>query len=160
MAFVRPFESSFGVTRDLRILLVEIQSEGLTGWGECTAGERPFFSSESTDTAWQGIVNELGPMLASVDAIENGGECPQIFQSVRGNPMAKAALENAIWDLEAQREGMSLSKLIGGVQESIACGVSLGIQPSIGELMSVIERELAAGYQRIKLKVKPGWDIE
>ena len=91
---------------------------------------------------------------------EHGGQCPRIFYQVRGNPMARAALENAIWDLEAQREGLSLAKLIGGVQESIACGVSLGIQPSISELMSIIERDLAAGYQRIKLKVKPGWDVE
>ena len=160
MPLVRPFETSFGVTRDRRILLVEIQSEGLTGWGECTAGERPFFSSESTDTAWQVIVNELGPMLASVDVIDHGGECPELFRSVRGNPMAKAALENAIWDLEAQREGMSLSRLLGGVQDMIPCGVSLGIQKSVPELLAIIEKELAAGYQRIKLKCKPGWDVE
>ena len=160
MPLVRPFKTSFGVTRDRRILLVEIQSEGLVGWGECTAGERPFFSAESTDTAWQVIVNELGPMLASADGIEHGGECPQIFSAVRGNPMAKAALENAIWDLEAQREGMSLSRLLGGVRDSISCGVSLGIQESIPELMAIIEKELAAGYQRIKLKCKPGWDVE
>jgi o-succinylbenzoate synthase len=156
---VGPFETSFGVTRNRRILLAEVQSEGLTGWGECTAGERPFFSGESTDTAWQVIVNELAPALAA-ESPEHGGECPRIFLSVRGNPMAKAALENAIWDLEAQREGISLSRLIGGVRDTISCGVSLGIQPSIPELLSVIERELAAGYQRIKLKCKPGWDIE
>jgi O-succinylbenzoate synthase len=157
---VRPFETSFGVTRDRRILLVEVRSEGLTGWGECTAGERPFFSGESTDTAWQVIVNELGPMLAAVDGIEHGGECPRIFRLVRGNPMAKAAVENAIWDLEAQREGVSLSRLLGGVRDTIPCGVSLGIQSSIPELLAIIEKELAAGYQRIKLKCKPGWDVE
>jgi O-succinylbenzoate synthase len=160
MPLVRPFETSFGVTRDRRILLVEVHSEGLTGWGECTAGERPFFSGESTDTAWQVIVNELGPMLASAEKVEHGGDCPNIFFSVRGNPMAKAALENAIWDLEAQREGTSLSRLLGGVRDSIPCGVSLGIQKSIPELMAIIEKELAAGYQRIKLKCKPGWDVE
>ena len=159
MPLVRPFETSFGVTRNRRIVLAEIQSEGLTGWGECTAGERPFFSGESTDTAWQVMVNELGPMLAA-ESPEHGGECPGIFRAVRGNPMAKAALENAIWDLEAQREGISISRLIGGVRDSIACGVSLGIQSSIPELLSVIERELDAGYQRIKLKCKPGWDVE
>ncbi len=158
--FVRPFETSFGITRDRRILLVEIQSEGLIGWGECTAGEHPFFSGESTDTAWQVIVNELGPMLASAESVEHGGDCPEIFYSVRGNPMARAALENAIWDLEAQREGISLSQLLGGVRDIIVCGVSIGIQSSIPELMDTIERELAAGYQRIKLKCKPGWDIE
>jgi o-succinylbenzoate synthase len=159
MPLVRPFETSFGITRNRRILLVEIQSEGLTGWGECTAGEHPFFSAESTDTAWAVITQELGPML-NREHPEHGGQCPRIFFQVRGNPMARAALENAIWDLESQREGLSLAKLIGGVQDSIPCGVSLGIQPSISELMSTIERELAAGYQRIKLKVKPGWDVE
>lgn len=159
MPLVRPFETSFGVTRDRRILLVEIHSEGLTGWGECTAGEHPYFSAESTDTAWQVIVNELAPMLAAT-APEHGGDCPKIFKPVRGNRMAKAALENAIWDLEAQREGISLSQLLGGVRETIPCGVSLGIQPTIKELLAVIERELAAGYQRIKLKCKPGWDVE
>ena len=159
MPLVRPFETSFGVTRNRRVILAEVQSEGLSGWGECTAGERPFFSGESTDSAWQVLVQELAPMLAS-ESPENGGNCPAIFRAVRGNPMAKAALENAIWDLEAQREGVSLSRLLGGVRESIACGVSIGIQSSIPELLSVIEHELAAGYQRIKLKCKPGWDIE
>ncbi len=159
MPLVRPFETSFGVTRNRRILLVEVQSEGLTGWGECTAGEHPYFSGESTDTAWQVMVNELGPVLAA-QSPEHGGDCPRIFRSVRGNPMAKAALENAIWDLEAQREGIPLSHLLGGVREAIACGVSLGIQSSISKLLEVIEGELECGYQRIKLKCKPGWDLE
>jgi O-succinylbenzoate synthase len=159
MPLLRPFQTSFGITTNRRILLAEIRSEGLVGWGECTAGERPHFSGESTDTAWQVIVNELGPMLANA-AIENGGECPKIFSVVRGNPMAKATLENAIWDLEAQRNGLPLWQLLGGVRERIPCGVSLGIQKSISELMDIIERELAAGYQRIKLKCKPGWDVE
>lgn len=155
----RPFQTSFGVTKNRRILLAEIHSEGLIGWGECTAGERPHFSGESTDTAWQVIVSELGPMLAGASP-EHGGDCPGLFSIVRGNPMAKAALENAIWDLEAQREGLSLAQLIGGVRDVIPCGVSLGIQNSIPELMDIIERELAAGYQRIKLKCKLGWDVE
>ena len=160
LPLVRPFETSFGVTRNRRILLAEVRSEGLTGWGECTAGERPFFSGESTDTAWQVIVNDLGPMLASAEDVEHGGECPKLFKLVRENRMAKAALENAIWDLEAQRDGVSLSRLLGGVRDAIPCGVSIGIQSSIAELLAVVERELAAGYQRIKLKCKPGWDIE
>ena len=159
MPLVRPFQTSFGITRNRRILLVEVRSEGLTGWGECTAGERPHFSSESTDTAWQVIVDELGPMLAGAHP-DHGGSCPKLFEIVRGNPMAKAALENAIWDIEAQREGISLSRLIGGVREKIPCGVSLGIQKSISELMDIIEKELAVGYQRIKLKCKLGWDVE
>jgi len=156
---VRPFETSFGVTRDRRILLAEVQSEGLTGWGECTAGEHPYFSSESTDSAWAVITQELGPALASSE-VKHGGDCPAIFRPVRGNRMAKAALENAIWDLEAQREGISLSQLLGGVRDLIPCGVSLGIQASIPELLAIVEKELAAGYQRIKLKCKHGWDVE
>jgi len=159
MPLVRPFQTSFGITKNRRVLLAEVRSEGLIGWGECTAGERPHFSSESTDTAWQVIVDELGPMLAGAHP-DHGGSCPKLFDIVRGHPMAKAALENAIWDIEAQREGISLSRLIGGVREKIPCGVSLGIQKSISELTDIIERELAAGYQRIKLKCKPGWDVE
>jgi o-succinylbenzoate synthase len=159
MPLLRPFQTSFGTTKNRRIVLAEIRSEGLVGWGECTAGERPHFSGESTDTAWQVIVNELGPMLANAD-VEHGGDCPRLFNLVRGNPMAKATLENAVWDIEAQREGLPLWQLLGGVRERIPCGVSLGIQKSIPELMDIIERELAAGYQRIKLKCKPGWDLD
>jgi o-succinylbenzoate synthase len=156
---LRPFETSFGATEDRRVILAEVQSEGLVGWGECTASEHPYFSGESTDTAWMVLLKELGPMLAA-SQLEHGGDCPKIFRQVRDNRMAKATLENAIWDLEAQREGVSLSHLLGGVRATIPCGVSLGIQPSIAQLMETIERELAAGYQRIKLKCKPGWDVE
>ena len=156
---LRPFETSFGVTRDRRVLLAEIRSEGLTGWGECTAGEHPHFSPESTDTAWSVLLSELGPALARAEELEHGGDCPHIFKQVRGHRMAKATLENAIWDLEAQREGIPLSRLLGGVRETVPCGVSLGIQKSIPELFEIIERELEAGYQRIKLKCKHGWDL-
>ena len=159
MPLVRPFQTSFGITKNRRVLLVEVRSEGLVGWGECTAGERPHFSSESTDTAWQVITDELGPILAGAHP-DHGGSCPKLFDIVRGHPMAKASLENAIWDVEAQREGVSLSRLLGGVREKIPCGVSLGIQKSISELTDIIEKELAVGYQRIKLKCKPGWDVE
>jgi O-succinylbenzoate synthase len=159
LSLVRPFETSFGVTTRRRILLAEIQSEGLTGWGECTAGEHPYFNPESTDTAWQVITQELAPLLAA-ESPRWGGDCPGIFRQIRGNRMAKATLENAVWDIEAQREGIPLAELLGGVRETIPCGVSIGIQPSIPELLNVIERELAAGYQRVKLKCKPGWDVE
>ena len=159
LPLVRPFQTSFGITKDRRVVLAEIHSEGLIGWGECTAGEHPHFSEESVDSCWQVITEELGPMLAATSP-ENGGEVPRIFGLVRGNRMAKAALENAIWDLEAQRKGISLSLLLGGVRQTIPCGVSIGIQSSIPELLDVIGREVEAGYQRIKLKCKPGWDVE
>lgn len=156
---VKPFETSFGRTTERRILLAEIRAEGLTGWGECVAGEHPYFSEETIDTAWTILLQELGPALASADP-EHAGKVSHIFGRVRGHRMAKAALENAVWDLEAQMEGMPLAKLIGGVRDTIPCGVSIGIQPSIEATLDVVAKELAAGYQRIKLKCKPGWDIE
>ncbi|HEY0796612.1 MAG TPA: o-succinylbenzoate synthase, partial [Acidisarcina sp.] len=156
---VRPFRTSFGVTTDRRILLVEVRAEGLSGWGECTAGEHPYFSEETIDTAWQVLLTELVPALAAAE-VKHGGNCPGIFKQVRGHRMAKAALENAVWDLEAQMRGVSLASLLGGTRQVISCGVSIGIQPSVGQLLDQVEIELAAGYQRIKLKCRPGLDVE
>ncbi len=157
MQLVTPFEKSFGTVDRRRVLLVEVRGEGLSGWGECVAGEHPWYSEETIDTAWQMIKVELAPAL--LDAVpEHGGKCHVIFRQVRGNRMAKAALENAIWDLQAQAEGVSLASLLGGTRSSIPCGVSLGIQPSIEMLLEKAEAALASGYQRIKVKCKPGWD--
>jgi o-succinylbenzoate synthase len=156
---VQPFQTSFGTTTERRIILVELKAEGLTGWGECVAGEHPYFSDESVDTAWHVLLHELAPALASADP-EHAGKCPGIFAHVRGHRMAKAALEDSVWDLEAQMRGIPLSDLLGGTREIIACGVSIGIQPSIEKQLAEVEKELAAGYQRIKLKCKPGWDIQ
>ena len=159
MPLVEPFVTSFGETTDRRVLLAEINAEGLVGWGECVAGEHPYFSSESIDTAWVVLLQELAPMLAS-SPVEHGGDCPKIFKRVRGNPMAKAALENAIWDLEAQIEKAPLFELLGGTKKRIACGVSIGMQPTMEKQLRKVEREVNAGYQRIKLKCQPGWDVE
>lgn len=156
---VQPFETSFGKTTNRRILLVEMKADGLTGWGECTAGEHPYFSYETVDTAWMMLLNELAPRMANCD-VEHPGMCAQIFKPVRGHRMAKAALENAVWDLAAQMQGVPLAELLGGVRQTIPCGVSIGIQPTVPQLLDQIERELAAGYQRIKLKCKLGWDVE
>jgi len=159
LPLVQPFQTSFGTTTERRILLVELRGEGLTGWGECVAGEHPFFSDETVDTAWLVINQELAPALAAADP-EHGGKCPGIFKQVRGHRMAKAALENAVWDLEAQMKGVPLASLLGGTRETIDCGVSIGIQPSLEQQLAEVEKEVAAGYQRIKLKIKPGWDIK
>lgn len=158
MPLAHPFETSFGRTTTRRILLVELESEGLTAWGECVAGEHPYFSEEMIDTAWVVTEAELAPRLLESTEIAGGGSCPGIFRQVRGNRMAKAALENAVWDLEAQREGVALADLIGGTRTEIPCGVSIGIQASVEQLLEKVETELAAGYQRIKVKCKPGWD--
>jgi o-succinylbenzoate synthase len=158
MSLIHPFATSFGETRERRILLVEVRGEGYSGWGECTVGEHPFFNEESTDTAWVTILQELGPLLTMAEE-PSPGRCAGIFRGVRGNRMAKAALENAVWDLEAQIQQVPLYALLGGVRESIPCGVSIGIQPSIEALLDKVETEVAAGYQRIKLKCKPGADV-
>jgi len=159
MPLAFPFETSFGVTTGRRVLLVEIESDGLTAWGECVAGEHPYFSDESIDTAWIVTERELAPRLVGKE-LAGGSSCPALFRQVRGHRMAKAALENAVWDLEAQKKHMSLAELLGGTRSVIPCGVSIGIQPSPAVLMDKIEQELAAGYQRIKLKCKPGWDTK
>jgi O-succinylbenzoate synthase len=157
MPLAHPFETSFGCTTMRRILLVEIESDGLAAWGECVAGEHPYFSEESIDTAWLVTEHELAPRLVGKE-LAGGGSVPALFHQVRGNRMAKAALENAVWDLDAQKKRVPLASLLGGTRETIACGVSIGIQPSPEALMDKIAEELAAGYQRIKLKCKPGWD--
>jgi O-succinylbenzoate synthase len=157
MPLAYPFETSFGITTARRVLLVELESDGLTAWGECVAGEHPYFSDETVDTAWLVTESELAPRLLGADLVGAGG-CVDLFRQVRGHRMAKAALENAVWDLEAQVKRVSLSHLLGGTRSVIPCGVSIGIQPSLEQLMDKIATELSAGYQRVKLKCKPGWD--
>jgi O-succinylbenzoate synthase len=159
MPLAFPFETSFGVTTNRRILLVEIESDGLTAWGECAAGEHPYFSEETVDTAWMIAETELVPRLLEKELV-GGCSCPALFGQVRGHRMAKAALENAVWDLEAQKKRMPLAELLGGTRSVIPCGVSIGIQPSQTVLMEKIAEALDAGYQRIKLKCKPGWDTK
>jgi len=153
------FETSFGKIWERRILLVEVCSEGLSGWGEVTAGEGPFYNPETTDTSWS-VFNGFVAPLAIGKNIEGPDDLPALLQPIRGHEMTKAALENALWDIESQRRGVPLAKLLGGTAREIACGVSLGIQGDPETLVSTIEKELAAGYQRIKIKIKPGKDLE
>ena len=159
MPLAFPFETSFGLTTTRRILLVEIESGGMTAWGECVAGEHPYFSDECIDTAWIITETELAPRLVGKE-LAGGGSCPALFREVRGHRMAKAALENAVWELEAQKKRVPLARLLGGTRRVIPCGVSIGIQPSPAALMEKIAEALEAGYQRIKLKCKPGWDTK
>lgn len=153
------FETSFGRTYTRRVLLVTLHCDGLEGWGECVAGENPYYSEEYIDGAWDVIVRFLGPALLG-KTLQSGRDVPQLLAQVREHRMAKAALENAAWDAEALEKRVPLWKLLGGTRREIACGVSIGIQDSHEQLMEKIETELAAGYQRIKIKVKPGWDME
>ena len=158
MPLVNFFETSFGRTTERRVMLVELQLDGITAWGECVAGEHPYYSEEALETAWYVIEKEFAPALVGRD-VASGRDIPTMLQRVRGHRMAKAALENAVWDGEAQIRNVPLWKLLGGVRTEIACGVSIGIQNSAEQLLDKVTLELAAGYQRIKLKCKPGWDL-
>ncbi len=153
------FETSFGRTTARRILLVTVQTDGPEGWGECVAGEDPFYSEESIDTAWYAAERYLAPALLG-KRLEKASETPELLARVRGHRMAKAAVENALWDAEAQARNIPLWKLLGGTKTEIASGVSIGIQDSPAQLLEKIETELSAGYRRIKVKCKPGWDLD
>ena len=159
MPLVHFFETSFGRTYDRNIVLVTAHCEGVNGWGECVAGEDPFYSEESFETAWYAMVKYLAPAVVG-RTLAGGRDAAPLFGRVRGHRMAKAAVEGALWDAEAQQHQTPLWKLLGGARREIPCGVSIGIQDSLDQLMQKVETELAAGYRRIKIKVKPGWDIE
>jgi o-succinylbenzoate synthase len=154
-----PFETSFGVSHNRRILLVEIIADGMTGWGEVTTNERPFFNSETSETAWHIISEFIAPDLIGKNLV-HASDFPGLFARIRGHEMAKAGVENAIWDVEAQLNDVSLSELVGGTLSEVACGVSLGIRENPQSLVKKVEEELRSGYRRIKLKIKPGKDLE
>ena len=159
MPLVMRFETSFGATTERRILLVEVHAEGVTGWGECVAGEEPYYSPETLETAWLILRDFLWRDIRAKN-FDAACEVSAILAHTRGHNMAKAALESAVWDAEAKQKGMPLWKLLGGVRQEISSGVSIGIQPSTEQLLANVEKELAAGYQRIKIKIKPGQDME
>jgi O-succinylbenzoate synthase len=159
MRLKAPFETSFGVTQDRRILLVEVLADGISGWGEVTALETPSYNSETTDTAWHVISDFIAPAIVG-RTIDSAAELAILTDHIRGHEMAKAGVENALWDAEAQQKGVPLYKLLGGSLDEIVCGVSLGIRDTPASLVTKVEQELDAGYQRIKLKIKPGKDVE
>ena len=158
MPLVHFFETSFGRVYSRTILLVSIDADGVRGLGECVAGEDPFYSPEWAETAWPTIKTFLAPTLLRSE-VKSGRDCSALFARVRGHRMAKAGLENAVWDAEARLKQMPLWKLLGGSRREIACGVSIGIQDSHEQLLEKVATGLAAGYRRIKIKVKPGWDL-
>ncbi|HEX3281210.1 MAG TPA: hypothetical protein VHR36_08255, partial [Pyrinomonadaceae bacterium] len=156
LPLVHPFETSFGRTTERRIVLVCVNDRGgQQGWGECTAGEGPFYCEEWTESAWATLKTFLAPSAVGRE-IESAADVWRVMQHVRGNRMAKGAIETACWDLEAKLFGLPLWKHLGGERREIPCGVSIGIQSTPEVLLEKIERELAAGYQRIKIKIKPG----
>ncbi|MBK8466135.1 MAG: o-succinylbenzoate synthase [Chloracidobacterium sp.] len=160
MPLVHFFETSFGRTYERRIVLVRVEdTDGGEGWGEVTCGETPSYSDEWTDSAWVTIEKILAPMVVG-KTVEKAADVWNAFAKVRGHRMSKASIETACWDLEAKKLGIPLWRHIGGVLTEIDCGVSIGIQDSLEKLFEKIQTELEAGYRRIKIKIKPGWDYD
>src|ERR1700685_3589731 len=159
LQLLSPFQTSFGTSDLRRILLLEADVDGVAAWGESTAGENPFYSYETVETAWLILRDYLWPLVKGRE-IASASEVWDVLAPVRGHNMAKAALETAVWDAEAKLKKLPLAKLLGGTRAEIPCGVSIGIQPTINGLIAKVEEALAAGYQRIKIKIKPGYDAE
>ncbi len=159
LPLVRPFETSFGQMAAREFVLVAVHDDGAVGWGECVADADPFYSAESTTTAWHVLTKYLVPAVIG-RTFAHARDLSAAWRRVRGHPMAKAALEMAAWDLEARQASRPLCELLGAGARPIASGVSLGIEPTVDALLARVETELAAGYRRIKIKIKPGWDAK
>src|SRR5438034_6867311 len=160
MPLVHFFETSFGRTTERHMVLVEVKAEGISGWGEVTAGENPFYNEEWTESAWLIVRDYAAPRVLNYP-FENAEGVGARTAHIRGHNMARGGLEVAVWDLEARMLGKPLYEHIGGgARREIPCGVSIGIQDSVPQLLKKIETEVAAGYQRIKMKIKPGWDVD
>lgn len=160
LPLVHFFETSFGRTYERRIVLVRVEDrDGGEGWGEITCGETPSYSDEWTDSAWVTCEKILAPMVVGRQIV-SAAAVWELMKKVRGHRMSKAAIETACWDLEAKKLGLPLWRHLGGIQNEIKCGVSIGIQDSVEQLIGKIKTELDAGYQRIKIKIGPGWDYD
>jgi O-succinylbenzoate synthase len=160
LPLVHFFETSFGRTYERRIILVRVQDAGgAEGWGEVTCGELPGYSDEWTDSAWVTIEKILAPMVVGKE-VGSAADIWNLMSWARGHRMAKASIETACWDLEAKKLGIPLWKHLGGVNQTIECGVSIGIQDSVEQLLEKIRVEVDAGYKRIKIKISPKWDYD
>jgi len=156
-----PFRISTGEVRDRRILLLELtDADGIRAWSECVAGEQPNYSPETADTAWHAIECWLAPRVLGTSVESAADVSPVLNRGVRGHRMAKAALEMAIYALEAERRGVSLASLLGGTRDRIDVGVSIGIEESQHAIVEKVVAAVAAGYRKIKLKIEPGRDLD
>ena len=160
LPLVHFFETSFGRTYERRIILVRVEdADGAEGWGEVTCGEEPGYSDEWTDSAWVTMEHVLAPMVVGNEVADASGIW-DLMKRARGHRMAKSGIETACWELEAKKLGVPLWRHLGGVNQTIECGVSIGIQDSIEQLIEKITTEVEAGYQRIKIKIAPHWDYD
>ncbi len=160
MPLKHPFETSFGRTTRRRILIVRVfDKDGASGYGECVAAENPFYNHETIDTAWLMTTKYIAPLLARA-RVASAAQVNAALSPIRGNRMAMACVEAAVWDLEAKLAGRPLWQHLGGVRDEIACGVSIGLQETVEALIDKVTKELESGYQRIKIKIKPGKDVQ
>lgn len=153
------FEISSGGKQDRRILLLQLRGEGVEGWGECVAGEDPGYSYETTDTAWHVLTDFVLPAVVG-RSVTRPEDVLESVRWVRGHRMAKAAVEMAAWDLAARMDGVSLSRKLGGTRQAVPVGVSVGLQKSDEELHAKVAGYVGEGYARVKIKIKPGRDVE
>ncbi len=159
MSLVAPFETSFGVQTERDILLVKAITDSGVGWGECVATEEPVYSSEYIEAAQHVLVHHLLPRLLDQSSITAAGVA-RVLHPVHGHPMAKSAIEMAVLDAELRDKGISFARFFGAVRPAVDCGVSVGIHRTIPELLETVGSYVTDGYRRVKLKIKPGWDIE
>ena len=159
LALREPFESSAGTVQKRVIFLVALHGDGKTGWGECVAGETPHYSPETTETAWHVLTRFLLPAVVGRAHVGGAAAVQTNWASVRGHPMAEAAVEMAAWDLQAKRDGVPLYAAIGGTRRAVPVGVSIGLQRDDDALLQHIGSFLEEGYRRVKIKIKPGRDV-
>ena len=159
MPLVAPFETSFGRETDRQCVLITLRANGLIGYGECVAGRDPGYSYETAGTAWHILEDFIAPLIVGKD-IADAQDFQKRVEGIRGHHLAKAAVEMALWDLLGKREGKSLKDMFGGTREKVDVGVSIGIQESATALVRTVESYLQKGYRRIKIKIKPGREIE
>lgn len=160
MTMKAPFATSFGSFQDKEFILLEaIDDLGNSGWGESVAFEVPWYNEETFKTNWHMLEDFLIPALLNKE-ITHPDEVSEIFSSIRKNNMAKSTIEGAVWDLYAKRNQITLAKALGGEKKKIEVGISIGIQKSVEDLLQLIEGYVAEGYKRMKVKIKPGWDVD
>jgi O-succinylbenzoate synthase len=159
LPLVRPFRTSFGEVSDKRCVLVRVETDDAEGWGECVADSRPDFSGEFNEGAWLVLRDFLAPSLFRAGDVDVAA-AERAFADVRGNPMAKAALLDAVVDADLRASGTSLASWLGAERDRVGCGVSIGIAPSTDALLEQVSGYLEQGYRRIKLKIEPGVDVD
>ena len=159
MPLVAPFETSFGRETDRQCILITLQSEGLTGYGECVASREPGYNYETTGTAWHILKDFIAPLLLGQD-VKDALDFQHRVERIRGHHLAKAGVEMAIWDLLGKRDGRSLKEMFGGAKDKVEVGVSIGIQESADAMVRTVDSFIGKGYRRVKIKIKPGREVE